>query len=143
LTKKQEARAEWQVSAGPILASAKGKRKANSMLRADSAERQASRFQWRVRRTQALKLLYAAHAIEGLGPHDAFIFLALGGGYDISVGPEERQLFREARRWVKRHNGFRREDAVLLAQTVERLICSRECCPAPKNTEGSSKGEAS
>jgi hypothetical protein len=94
------------------------------MLRVDSAERQASQFRWRTRRTQALKLLAAACVVEQIGPHDAFIFLALGGGYDVLVGPEERRLFKEARLWVKRHRGYQREDAAVLAQLVEPPVCS-------------------
>ncbi len=52
----------------------------------------------RARRAAALKafkLLEAWHAVEAIGPDDAFIWLALGGG-DVSIGPEERALSHAA-----------------------------------------------
>ncbi len=68
---------------------------------------------------KALKLLRAAWSIENIGPTSAFIFLALGERCE-EVGPDEYRLFREARRWVRKHNGYRREDAELVAAIARR-----------------------
>jgi hypothetical protein len=81
-----------------------------------------SRLERRANRTEArkaLKLLRAAHSIESVGPTSAFIFLALGERCDV-VGPDEHRLFREARRWVRRHKGYRREDAPIVAKIARR-----------------------
>jgi hypothetical protein len=68
---------------------------------------------------KALKLLRAAHSIESVGATSAIIFLALGERCE-EVGPDEYRLFREARRWVRKHKGYKREDAHLVAQIARR-----------------------
>jgi hypothetical protein len=49
---------------------------------------------------RAIRLIDAWHAVEAIGPSDAFIWLALGGG-EISIGPEERRLSEAARMLVR------------------------------------------
>jgi hypothetical protein len=49
---------------------------------------------------KAIRLIDAWHAAESIGPSDAFIWLALGGGGQ-SVGPEERRLSDAARILVR------------------------------------------
>jgi hypothetical protein len=70
-------------------------------------------------RAAALKLLDAWHAVHHIGTSDALIYLALGDP-EISIGPELRQLSDEARRWIRRHRGYRRDDAPIVAKLARR-----------------------
>ena len=69
--------------------------------------------------TAARRLLDAWHAVHHIGTLDALIYLALGDP-EISIGPELRQLSTEARRWIKRHGGYRKEDGAIVAKIARR-----------------------
>lgn len=78
-------------------------RELNSMIETRGLNRQRPRGanrKYRAAVSKAIRLLDAWHAVEGIGPTDAFIWLALGGG-EIEIGLAERRLSEAARILVR------------------------------------------